>query len=216
MSDLVGPADATERISDALRRLLREAGGRPLTIREMVRILHGRGLQFVVILLCLPFLTPVSIPGISIPFGLAIALCGLRIAFGHKPWLPAFILNRSISFPVLERMVHFGCAIYEKVEKVIRPRLAAVLDGPVMAMMIGTAIALSGVFLSLPIPPPFPLTNTIPGFAIIFLSLGVMERDGALILCGYVLTLVAAIYVALIGFLGKAGVDQLWQVFKSS
>ena len=71
MRDVIGSADATERISDALRRLLREANGRAMTIREMVNILHGRGLQFVVILLCLPFLAPVSIPGISIPFGLA-------------------------------------------------------------------------------------------------------------------------------------------------
>ena len=61
-----------------------------------------------------------------------------------------------------------------------------------MGMMIGSAIALSGVFLSLPIPPPFPLTNTIPGFAIICLSLGLMEKDGGLILCGYVLTAIAA------------------------
>ena len=216
MRDVVGSAAATERISDALRRLLREADGRPLTIREMVKILHGRGLQFVVILLCLPFLAPVSIPGISIPFGLAIALSGLRIAFGHRPWLPEFILNRRISYSVLERMVHFGCVIYEKVEKVIRPRLAILLDGRVMSMLIGSAIALSGVFLSLPIPPPFPLTNTIPGFAIICLSLGLMERDGGLILCGYVLTLIAAVYVGLIGFLGKAGVDQLWQFFKAA
>jgi hypothetical protein len=215
MRDVIGSADATERISDALRRLLREANGRAMTIREMVNILHGRGLQFVVILLCLPFLAPVSIPGISIPFGLAIALSGLRIAFGHRPWLPKFILNRSISFSVLEKMVHFGCAIYERVEKVIRPRLGILLDGPGMGMMIGSAIALSGVFLSLPIPPPFPLTNTIPGFAIICLSLGLMERDGGLILCGYGLTVIAAIYVALIGFLGKAGVDQLWQIFRA-
>jgi len=215
MRDVIGSADATERISDALRRLLREANGRAMTIREMVNILHGRGLQFVVILLCLPFLAPVSIPGISIPFGLAIALSGLRIAFGHRPWLPKFILNRRISFSVLEKMVHFGCAIYERVEKVIRPRLGILLDAPGMGMMIGSAIALSGVFLSLPIPPPFPLTNTIPGFAIICLSLGLMERDGGLILCGYVLTVIAAIYVALIGFLGKAGVDQLWQIFRA-
>ena len=83
--------------------------------------------------------------------------------------------------------MHFGCTIYEKVEKVIRPRLGFLLAGPGMGMMIGLAIALSGIFLSLPIPPPFPLTNTIPGFAIIFLSLGLMERDGGLILCGYVL-----------------------------
>ncbi len=214
MRDAVGSSGATERISDALRRLLREADGRPLTIREMIEILHGRGLQFVVILLCLPFLAPVTVPGISIPFGLAIALCGLRIAFGHKPWLPAFILNRTISYSVLERMVHFGCAIYEKVEKVVRPRLGFLLAGPGMGMMIGSAIALSGVFLSLPIPPPFPLTNTIPGFAIICLSLGLMERDGGLILCGYLLTSIAALYVALIALLGKAGVDHLWKMFK--
>jgi hypothetical protein len=214
MHDLVGPSEATERISDALRRLLREAAGRPLMVREMVEILHGRGLQFMVILLCLPFLTPVTLPGISMPFGLAIALCGLRIAFGHKPWLPAFILNRRISYSVLEKMVHFGCKIYEKVEKVIRPRLGFLLAGPGMGMVTGLAIALSGIFLSLPIPPPFPLTNTIPGFAIIFLSLGLMERDGGLILCGYVLTLISAIYVTLIGLLGKAGVDQLWRMFE--
>lgn len=214
MHDLVGPTNATERISDALRRLLREAAGRPLMIREMVEILHGRGLQFVVILLCLPFLTPVTLPGISMPFGLAIALCGLRIAFGHKPWLPAFILNRRISYSVLEKMVHFGCRIYEKVEKVIRPRLGFFLAGPGMGMITGLAIALSGIFLSLPIPPPFPLTNTIPGFAIIFLSLGLMERDGGLILCGYLLTLISAIYVTLIGLLGKAGVDHLWRMLE--
>ena len=216
MRDVVGSAAATERISDALRRLLREANGQAMTVREMVKILHGRGLQFVVILLCLPFLAPVTIPGISMPFGLAIALSGLRIAFGHRPWLPEFILNHRISFPVLEKMVHFGCAIYEKVEKVIRSRLHVLLDGPGMGMMVGLAIALSGVFLSLPIPPPFPLTNTIPGFAIICLSLGLMERDGVLILCGYALTVIAAIYVGLIGFLGKAGVDQLWQIFRAS
>jgi hypothetical protein len=215
MRDVVGSAAATERISDALRRMLREANGQAMTVREMVKILHGRGLQFVVILLCLPFLAPVTIPGISMPFGLAIALSGLRIAFGHRPWLPEFILNHRISFPVLEKMVHFGCAIYEKVEKVIRPRLYVLLDGPGMGTLIGLAIALSGVFLSLPIPPPFPLTNTIPGFAIICLSLGLMERDGVLILCGYALTVIAAIYVGLIGFLGKAGVDQLWQFFRT-
>ena len=215
MHDLVDPSDANERISTALRRLLREADGRPLMIGEMVEILHGRGLQFVVILLCLPFLTPVTIPGISTPFGLAIALCGLRLAFGHKHWLPGFVLKRRISYPVLEKMVHFGCKVYEKVEKVIRPRLAFLLVGPGMGMLIGLAIALSGVFLSLPIPPPFPLTNTIPGFAIIFLSLGVMERDGALILCGYALTLVAAIYVTLIGLLGTAGIDQLWRMLRN-
>ena len=216
MHEVIGPADANERLSDALRRLLDEADGRPLMIREMIEILRGRGLQLVVVLLCLPFLTPVTLPGISMPFGAAIALCGFRIAFGHKPWLPAFILNRRISYSVLEKMVHFGCKVYGKIEKVIRPRLAFFLVGPGMGMLVGLAIAFSGIFLSLPIPPPFPLTNTIPGFAIILLSLGIMERDGALIVCGHALTAISAVYVTLIGLLGKAGVDHLWRMLEAA
>ena len=195
------PAD--EKLSDALRRLLQEAAGRPMQIREMIEILQGRGLQMMIVLLCLPFLSPVTIPGISTPFGLAIALCGLRIAFGHKPWLPATILNRTISYHALEKMVHAGCRIYGKVEKVLRPRLSFFLVGPGMTMLVGMAIAVSGVALSLPIPPPFLLTNTIPGFAIVFLALGLMERDGVLILIGHVLTIVAVTYIVLIGVLGK-------------
>jgi hypothetical protein len=215
MHDLADPGITPERISAALRRLLVEAAGRPLTIREIVKILRGRGLQLVVIVLCLPFLTPVTLPGISIPFGLAIALCGLRIAFGREPWLPGFIMDRRISYSALEKMTHFGGRICEKVERVIRPRLTFLLVGPGMGMVTGTAIAFAGVVLSLPIPPPFPLTNTIPGFAIIFLSLGLMERDGVLLLCGYALTVVAAIYAALIGLIGKAGVDHLWRILES-
>ena len=201
------PAD--EKISDALRRLLQEAEGRPLQIREMVEILHGRGLLMMTVLLCLPFLSPVTIPGISMPFGLAIAICGLRIAFGHKPWLPKAVLDRSISYHALEKMVRAGCRIYGKIERVLRPRLPIFLDGP-GTMLAGAAIAVSGVALSLPIPPPFILTNTIPGFAIIFLALGLMERDGVLVLVGHILTLIAVTYVVLIGVLGKELLTYLW------
>ena len=206
------PAEARERLSDALRRLLREADGRSLQVREMIEILRGKGLQMMVILLCLPFLSPVTIPGISTPFGLAIALCGLRIAFGHQPWLPGFVLNRRLSAHALERMVHFGCVVYGKIEKVVRPRLSYLFVGPGMTLLVGLSIALAGLLLSLPIPPPFPLTNTLPGFALIFLALGLMEKDGVLILVGYSLTLVALVYVLLIARAGQEGFMYVWRL----
>jgi len=200
-----------ERLSDALRRLLLAANGKPMAIHRMVEILQGRGLLMVVVLLCLPFLTPVTIPGISIPFGLAIAFTGVRIAFGRTPWLPRFILDRHVSYHVLERMVQVGCKIYEKVERVIRPRFTLLLDGPAMAIAIGGAIMLAGFLLSLPIPPPFPLTNTIPGLAIIMIALGIMERDGLFVAIGFGLTVIAAVYITFIAFLGQAGVTHLWK-----
>lgn len=212
MHETGSPSVPVERLSAVLKHLQEVADGRSLAVREMIEIMQGRGLQMMVILLCLPFLTPVTIPGISIPFGAAIIICGIRIAFGHKPWLPGFILNRRISYRTLERMVHFGCWFYGKIEKIVKPRLVYLFEGPGMITVVGLCIALAGLLLSLPIPPPFPFTNTIPGFAIILLSLGLMERDGALIIGGYVFTAMASTYVLLIGFLGKAGVTHLWKL----
>lgn len=195
------PAD--EKLSDALRRLLSEADGRPMRIREMMDILQGRSLQMMIALLSLPFLAPVSIPGLSLLFGLAVAVCGLRIGFGLKPWLPEKILNRQISYRTLEKMIRAGCKFHERLEKIIRPRLSFLLAGPGMVMFAGLAIAAAGLVLSLPIPPFFPLTNTIPGFAIMFFALGLMERDGVLVLLGHILAVVSVVYVVLIALLGK-------------
>lgn len=211
MSSLAVTDDQPSRLSEDLRLVLKAAGRRPMRIGEMVDILHGRGLQVVIILLCLPFLSPVSIPGVSVPFGLAIALCGLRIAFRKKPWLPDVILKRSIPYGALRKIVGAGCWFHGKLEKFTKPRLEILLSGPGMPQLIGAVIAVCGFYLSLPIPPPFLLTNTIPGVAIILLSLGLMERDGALVVGGYVFAVIATVYFACIAFLGQAGVTYLWR-----
>ena len=182
-----------------------------MEVGTILRHTRGRGLQVISIILCLPFLSPVSVPFLSIPFGVAIAICGLRVALRHEPWLPSFVMTRSIPFAVLEKMLRFGIAAHTKLEKFLRPRWAAAAVGHPAQMAAGITIALAAIMLSLPIPPPFPLTNTIPGFAIILLSLGLLERDGLVIVVGYVLTALAAVYVALIATLGGVGVAQLWK-----
>lgn len=205
------PDPAPPRVSDDLRRLLDLAGGRAMPVGEILQETHGRGLQTIAIILCLPFLSPVSVPFLSVPFGVAIAICGLRIALRHQPWLPGFVKRRHIPFAVLEKMLRFGIAAHVRLEKFLRVRWPVFVVGNPARMASGLAIALAAVFLSLPIPPPFPLTNTIPGFAIILISLGMLERDGLAIFSGYVLTAIAAVYVALIAVLGGAGAAQVWK-----
>lgn len=183
-----------------------------MPVSEILRHTRGRGLQTIAIVLCLPFLSPVALPGLSIPFGVAIAICGLRIAFRHEPWLPGFIMRRSIPFPILHKTLRFGIAVHSKLEQVLCARWTFLSDSHAAQMAAGLTIALAAFFLSLPIPPPFPLTNTIPGFAIILLSLGMLERDGLLMCCGYILTFLAAVYVALIVALGSAGATKIWNL----
>ncbi|MEO6848059.1 MAG: exopolysaccharide biosynthesis protein [Chthoniobacterales bacterium] len=199
------------RLSEELENLLRSAKGGPLSLNEIILILHGRGLPLIICILCMPFLFPIAIPGLSIPIGIAMALCGFRIALGKAAWLPDFLLRKKISYSTLEKLVRNGCKIYRKIEGMIHPRMFFLQRWPGMVNLIGLTIAFAAILLSLPIPPPFPFTNTIPALAIILLSLGLQERDGVLILCGYGLTLVAFSYVLIIVLLGKAGIGSLVQ-----
>jgi len=198
------------RLSEELESLLAIAPGSPMKLRTIVEHLHFRGLPALIVLLCVPFLFPVSIPGLSIPFGAAIALCGLRLGLGHNLWMPDFLLRREISYDLLQKLVGSAAKFYRKVEKLVRPRMHFLQRWPCMINLMGFMIMIGGILLSLPIPPPFPLTNTIPGLAIIFMALGIMERDGVCTLIGYAFALVGLCYVGLIFFLGTAGVRYIW------
>jgi hypothetical protein len=53
-----------------------------------------------------------------------------------------------------------------------------------------------------------PLVNTLPAVAVILLSLGMAERDGAMILMGYAMSLLSAAYIAgLLWLATRAGSD---------
>ena len=199
------------RLSEELESLLLIAPGHPMALRAIVEHLHFRGLPALIVLLCVPFLFPVTIPGLSIPFGVAIALCGLRLGLGHNFWMPDFLLRREISYDLLQRLVGTAAKFYRKVEKLVRPRMHFLQRWPGMINLMGFMIMTGGFLLSLPIPPPFPLTNTIPGLAIIFMALGIMERDGVCTLIGYAFAVVGLCYVCLIFFLGAAGARYLWE-----
>jgi hypothetical protein len=208
-----GPTDwhvPVPRLSEELETLAARAAGQPLALRQVVEHLHFRGLPVLVVLLCVPFLLPVSVPGLSLPFGLGIALCGLRLALGHELWMPDFILRREIPPRALVKMVRGLSSIYRRVEKLVRPRMHFLQRWPGMMRFLGVMIMIGGILLSLPVPPPFPFTNTIPALAVMFMALGLMERDGVCILIGYGFALLGLVYVALIAFLGVAGVQHLW------
>jgi hypothetical protein len=181
-----------------------------MSVGDIIRHTQGRGLQTIIIVLSLPFLSPVAIPGLSIPFGIAIAICGLRIAFRHQPWLPEFLAVRRIPYAALEKTLRVGISIHVKLEKFLRPRWAGLAVGRHAQLVGGFLIAFAAVLLSLPIPPPFPLTNTLPGFAIILIALGMLERDGLVIAVGYLFCALSTLYVAGIALVGGAGLAGLW------
>ena len=205
--------ETPHRLSTDLRELLREAAGRSMTLGELEGMLKGRGFGMFLLLLALPFTFPIAIPGLSVPFGLVIMLIGVRLAAGRKPWLPAFILRREIQYTLLEKIVGIGLKLAVKMEKVVKPRMHFLQRWPGMLNLIGLGIASGGLLLSLPLPPLIPFSNTIPAFAVLFLTAGMIERDGLLVLIGHFVNVAAWIYFSVMFTAAGKGITHLWQHF---
>ena len=77
-----------EPLSRYLMRTARSFSGESATVEEVLERIGERGLLVMCIALCVPFLVPVSIPGVSTVFGFAIALAAIAVASGRVPWLP--------------------------------------------------------------------------------------------------------------------------------
>lgn len=191
-STVDNPEPPPRRLSEDLRELLRHASGRSITVEEIEQILRGRGVAMLILLLAAPFIIPA--PGLSVPFGIAICLLGLRIALGGRSALPRFILRREVAYRTLERIVNGIATVVEKLEKRIRPRMHFLQDHPRMVNLIGLGIISGGFILSLPLPIPF--SNGLPAVSIMLLAAGLMERDGLLVLWGYVLGIFSWVYLA--------------------
>lgn len=198
-------AEPPRRLSEDFQDLLRETAGRGVTLGELEKRLQGRGFALFILIMSLPFCFPVAIPGLSIPFGVVILLLGVRIAMGHKPDLPSFILRKEINPRMLEKIIGIGLRVSRMIEKVARPRMHFLRRSKIAINLIGIGLASGGLQLLLPLPPLIPLSNTIPAISVVLLTAGLVERDGVFVLAGYVTNLAAWIYFALMGAaLGEA------------
>jgi len=196
------------RLSDDLERIRKQASGRAMTLAGIIQILRGRGFDVLMVLLALPFCTPIPLPGLSVPFGVVLTLFGVRIALRKRPWLPRRLLDKEISAPVLEGMISTSLKVARGMEKVLHPRMRFFKRWPSFGVVNGLVIALAGLLLALPLPP-LPFANGLPAFAVVLVAAGMIEEDGVAIFGGYLIAGLAWAYIALVLYFGKAGFDRL-------
>jgi hypothetical protein len=202
----VPPAPAKPRkLSEDLALILQEFEIETVTLREVMAVLHGRGYVLLVMLLALPFATPIPLPGLSTPFGLVIALIGLRLALGQKPWLPARLLDTGLSPRFFKKVFAAAQKILRGFEYLLRPRLLWLTGSAGLLQVHAIPIFFAAVMLLLPLPVPF--SNILPAFSVLLFAAGLLERDGLFILAGYVIFLCAAAFFVGIGLAGAEGFD---------
>ena len=203
--------DTQHSLRETLEQTIEAIRGRTVTLREIVELTGEQGLLLLCALLTLPFLLPVSIPGVSTVFGLAIILISIGITLNRTPWLPGKIVDRPIESEKLVPTLKKGAEIVARIERIIKPRIAGLTDGAAVNRFNGLMLVLGGVLLLFPLGL-VPFSNTLPGYGILFLAIGISQRDGLFVLAGYGLMIATIIYFSALAWAAVAAGRGLFSI----
>ncbi len=188
--------DTSTTLSVTLAKAIDGIRGDTVTLRELMAAIGEQGLLLLCALATLPFLFPVSIPGVSTVFGAAIILLGVAITLNRLPWLPRRILDRRLDAAKLVPALRKGVRIVSRVDAWVRPRALRLTAGH-MTMVNGCVLVFGGLLLMAPFGL-IPFSNTAPAVGILLLSIGMIQRDGVFVLLGYLGTVLTVVYFSVL------------------
>ena len=180
-----------EGYSKVLPEIYRKIPNDDITLKEFLKIMGEPGKLILSMLLAAPFLIPIYIPGTGIIAGLIIFTMSISIVF-NKDLIPNRFMKIKISNENLIKALNITSRVLNYLEKFAKPRLLIMTKGAITPKLNKLFFLISAMLFMFPLP--VPLTNTLPASGIFFLAAGTLERDGYLILAGYILVIINIIY----------------------
>ncbi|WP_245593357.1 exopolysaccharide biosynthesis protein [Azospirillum halopraeferens] len=194
-----------DRTSDVLAAFRRDLPDGRVSIGNLIDALGDRSVGTILLALSLPTVAPVPL-GVSVLFNLPVLLFSIALLFGSRgAMLPDWLLRRSVERATAARMIDAVLPRLRWIERMLRPRRPALaaIDGEVW---FGALVFLLALIAFVPVP----LMGWLPGFALVLLALGLIERDGNAVGVGLVLGMGAVVFAAiLISGLSYAGHELL-------
>ena len=185
-------------LREQLQTLIRELPDGDVEVGPLVDALGAQGMLMLVILLTLVFLIPVSIPGVSTVFGAVIVLVGIARIAGRPLWMPGAVRRRSVPAGRMRAALDTGLKWVRRLERITRPgRMAGLTYGRAVGLFNDAALILGAVLLMAPFGF-IPFSNTVPGVALMCLAIGLLQRDGLMVLLGHVMNVVTIVYFAIL------------------
>ena len=188
-------AAASRGLISALEEIAQSAGEDGISLGEFVDALGERAFGIILFLYGVPQVMALPMMALS-----------AQMAMGRdEPWLPGKFKDRHLAKTGLDQMARSGRKWFGWLEALARPRLTW-LSGPTAERLVGAIFVLFCASILIPLPA----TNTTPGIALAIAALGLLTRDGLLVLAGLVLgTAWITLLITLFLVFGDAGLDIL-------
>ncbi len=200
-------------LGEQLAAIIRNLPEDQLTLGELLDVFGDEGLLLLTVLLTLVFLIPVSIPGVSTVFGAAILLVGISRLIGRPLWLPGKLRDKALPASKLRPGLIGGMVWVRRLERISRPhRLPVFVEGRAPDLLNNLAFILAALLLMAPFGF-VPFSNTLPGLALLFYAVGLIQRDGGAMLLGHLANVGTIIYFGILIGGGGVAAHELFQRF---
>lgn len=178
------PPRDPQTLSELLERLRTAAeGDERVSVGHMVEAVGQRSFGVLLLVPGLLVLSPLSgIPGLPSVFAVMVVLITLQLLIGRERfWLPRWLLARSASRGKYLKALGVLDRLARVVDRLLKPRLEALTRGIALRLC-----GLLCILIALTMPPLelIPFGNSTAGAALSILGLGLMARDGAMVLAG--------------------------------
>ena len=176
------------RTSEVLTNLAAAPGER-LSVATIFSSLGDKGFALLIVILGLPNCIPLMPPPIPLICGFLLIGVALQMGFGRTaPWAPAFVLARSVAQADVRKAAEKAMPFVRKMERFSKPRLQWFEPG-----LASILVALLVTVLALGIITAAPFIGQVPwGLAVCLMGLGLVERDGVLVIA----SVIAAVFAA--------------------
>lgn len=165
--------------ADLLQEVVEKNTADMICIKDIINNMNQGGFALIMLIFSLPILIPVPPP---LPSLIAIPLfvMSAQMTLGFSaPIVPKFVGNKQIKRELLAKIIEKSVFRLRKSEKFIKPRMGFIFN-----ILNEKIIGLSIFILALSISVPLPLTNLLPGIAILITSLGLLSKDGLIVMLG--------------------------------
>lgn len=184
-------------LSQRLHQIVEEEGPDRLSFSDLALKLQARAWGGLLVIFAAINVIPLP-PGMNIFFAIPLMIVSAQMAFGRTtPWFPAKIDRRGVTKDELHRLIAKIEWVESRIERMFKPRLAS-LTGRTATRLIGVVCFTLAIFAMLPI------VHVAPAAVIVLFGLGLVYRDGALVIVAAIAGLVGAVVAAFLIASGAA------------
>lgn len=176
--------ESLDSTSNILNNIYKKNTNDNIKIGDLLKSVDTGGFALMILIFSLLLIIPVP-PPIPTIAGVIIMFFSIQMSIGlQQVWLPKFITEKSIQRKTLAFIVEKSSIYLYKLERFTRKRLVFA-NSVVVEKIVGIIIFILATITLTPII----FANSVPGTAIFLISFGLLNKDGLIVVIGFLVGL---------------------------